>query len=246
MKNFTFLALIAIALTSCTNELKSDTKTYTKKTTLPCTDNCPKVEFKIPEYSNGEASDSINANIFKALREIVQFGEDQYKVNDYQALANAFVASYEEMQKEESEREFGWEATVTGKEIYRSDKLLNVELESYTFTGGAHGYGSKRSMLFDIETGKHVPNDKLFKDMNAFQTFAESKFRAKYKIPAPAPINSKGFMFEDEKFALPMNIFFTNSGLLLHYNPYEIASYAEGSLELLLPYTEVDKFLAVK
>lgn len=241
-----FLTLIALMFASCTKELKSDDKTYSAKTTVACTDNCPKVEFKLPEYRDAEAADSINANLLHVMKQIVQFGETPYKVNSYQSLANAFVSSFEEMQKEESEREFAWEATVTGKETYRSTQLLNVSLDFYTFTGGAHGYGGKRSLLFDGQTGKIIPNEKLFKDNEAFRKYAESVFRAKYKIPEPEPINSKGFMFEDEKFALPENIFYTTSGLILHYNPYEAAAYATGSLEIFIPWAKADPFLIVK
>lgn len=53
-------------------------------------------------------------------------------------------------------------------------------------------------------------------------------------------------MFEYEKFNLPQNIFYTDKGLLLYYNSYEAASYADGPKELLLPYVEVEEFLRLK
>jgi len=33
---------------------------------------------------------------------------------------------------------------------------------------------------------------------------------------------------------------------LLYYNTYEIASYADGPRDVMLPYSEVDKFLRIK
>ena len=74
----------------------------------------------------------------------------------------------------------------------------------------------------------------------------KKKFRAKYKIPASKPINATGLMFEDEKFQLPQNIFFTDKGLLLYYNSYEIASYADGPKELLFSYKEVNDYLLIQ
>ncbi|WP_326935009.1 RsiV family protein [Flavobacterium sp. PL11] len=59
-------------------------------------------------------------------------------------------------------------------------------------------------------------------------------------------MNSGGLMFENERFQLPQNIFFTDTGLLLYYNIYEIASYADGATEMLFPYTEVNEFLNLK
>jgi hypothetical protein len=123
---------------------------------------------------------------------------------------------------------------------------LNIEIKHYSYTGGAHGYQGLRSLIFDPETGKSIPNNNLFKDRNAFKAFAEKKFRAKYKIPENQPINATGFQFEDEKFELPQNIFYTDKGLLLYYNPYEAASYSDGPKELLLSYKDVNEYLAIK
>ena len=123
---------------------------------------------------------------------------------------------------------------------------MNIEINHYTFTGGAHGYQGLRSLLFDPNTGKSISNQQLFKNPNAFKAMAEKKFRAKYKIPENKSINSTGLMFEDEKFILPQNIFYTDKGLLLYYNSYEVASYADGPKELFLPYTEVNDYLLLK
>lgn len=50
-------------------------------------------------------------------------------------------------------------------------------------------------------------------------------------------------MFEGDQFQLPLNIFYTDKGLLLYYNRYEIAAYADGPKELLIPYEELKNFL---
>lgn len=246
MKNFAFLASFCLLLSGCGKELEFEMKTFAKKSTLPCAANCPRVDIKIPHYTKGKAADSINAKLFSVMKEIVYFGEEPYDATDYQSLAGAFIASYEKLQKEEPQERFGWEAQVSAREIYRSERIVNIELDHYTFTGGAHGYSGKRSLIFDMETGKHLSNHDLFKDVNAFRAFAEVKFRQKFKIPSSAPINSAGFMFEEEKFNLPETVFFTGKGLLLYYNTYEIASYAEGPRELLLPYAEINGFLAIE
>ena len=64
----------------------------------------------------------------------------------------------------------------------------------------------------------------LLKDADAFTVFAESAFRKQYGISSDAPINSTGFMFEDNQFQLPQNMGLTPQGMVLHYNPYEAAS----------------------
>ena len=158
----------------------------------------------------------------------------------------SFIDSYEKLQKEFPNDTFGWEAEVTGSVKYQSESVLNIEINHYTYTGGAHGYQGLRSLLFDPSTGKSISNKELFNDTDAFMAFAEKKFRAKYKIPADKSINATGLMFENEKFNLPQNIFYTDNGLLLYYNSYEAASYSDGPKELVLPYKEVNDYLLIK
>src|SRR5690606_11666613 len=65
-------------------------------------------------------------------------------------------------------------------------------------------------------------------------------------IPATESINSTGFMFENDVFYLPRNIGFTDDGLLLVYERYEVASYADGPIRLTFPYPEIGRFLKLK
>nr|WP_314896650.1 DUF4163 domain-containing protein [uncultured Flavobacterium sp.] len=247
MKHLLIYTLLLFSVARCSNELVFEDQSFQKKTTLPCKENCPKITVKIPVANAVPiVADSINKKVFSVLKEIIYFGEKPYTSTNYNGLLTSFIDSYEKLQKEFPNDKFGWEADIEGSIKYLSDSILNIEIKHYTYTGGAHGYQGLRSLLFDTNTGKFIPNTKLFKDKNAFKAFAEKKFRAKYKIPTNKSINSTGLMFEDEKFNLPQNIFYTDKGLLLYYNSYEAASYADGPKELLLSYKEVNDYLAIR
>jgi hypothetical protein len=114
------------------------------------------------------------------------------------------------------------------------------------FNGGAHGYEGDTSLLFDLKTGFSLKPEDLFTDVKSFTALAETKFREKFKIPANKSINSTGMLFEKSKFRLPNNIFYTKDGLLLYYNAYEAASYADGPKELLIPYSIANDYLKIK
>ncbi len=238
-----FLAMIMV-FTSCNNELTFEDQTFLKTTTIACEATCPEASVTIPFANNVPiVADSINKKVFSVTREIIYFGEKPYVSNDYDDLLASFIGSYEEMHKKFPKDTFGWEARIKGTVKYQSDAILNIAIDHYTFTGGAHGYQGLRSLLFDAKTGKFIANNKLFNDEKAFKKFAEKQFRIKYKIPENSPINATGLMFEDEVFQLPQNIFYTENGLLLYYNSYEAASYADGPKELLLSYEEVKSYL---
>lgn len=244
MKQYTFLVFLFLIFISSNKELSFKNETFKKKSTLPCKTDCPQITIDIPVAKNiPVVADSINKKILSILKEIVYFGENPSEAKDYNSLATSFIISYEEMHKKFPSETFGWEAKIKGNIEYQSDQILNIKLDHYTFTGGAHGYQGFRSLLFNPKTGKIIFSDQLFKNEKEFKAFAEKEFRNKYKIPAKANINVTGLMFEKDTFQLPQNIFYTDEGLLLYYNSYEAASYADGPKEILFPYDKISKYL---
>lgn len=247
MKQIFIFFVFVTLFSSCKNELTFSEKIYEKKTTLPCKQGCPEVVVKIPYAENLPiVADSINKKVFSVVKEIIYFGEKPDVSTDYDGVLTAFIKSYEDLQKENPNDVFGWEAKIEGIVKYQTDSILNIELKHYSFTGGAHGYQGIRSLIFNPSNGKIIKNESLFIDVNAFKIFAEKQFRLKFKIPENAPINATGFMFEEEKFQLPMNFLFIENGLLLHYNTYECASYAQGPQELLFTFEELKPYLKIK
>lgn len=244
MKHCTLLVFLFLIFTSCNKELSFEKETFEKESSIPCKSDCPKITIEIPIAKNGKiVADSINKKVFSVVKEIVYFGEDPVKANNYPVLAQSFIDSYEEMHKKFPAETFGWEGKIIGNVEFHTEEVLNIKLDHYTFTGGAHGYQGFRSLLFNSKTGKTIFNDQLFKNEKEFMAFAEKKFRQKYQIPTNANINATGLMFENDKFHLPQNIFYTEEGLLLYYNSYEAASYADGPKEILFPYAEVNEYL---
>lgn len=244
MKHYTLLAMVLLLFSGCTKELSLENETFVKESKIPCKSDCPKITIDVPVAKNiPMVADSINKKILLVLKEIVYLGEKPSEAKDYNSLTASFIASYEEMHKKFPSETFGWEAKIVGNVEHHSDEVLNIKIDHYTFTGGAHGYQGYRSLLFNPKTGKAISIDQLFKNAKEFKAFAEKEFRAKYKIPTKSNINATGLMFENDKFQLPQNIFFTDEGLLLYYNSYEAASYAEGPKEIFFPYEKVRKYL---
>lgn len=241
----TFCVAGTLLLTSCEKELSFKTETFEKKASISCQDSCPKVILKIPvAHDGGSVSDSINSRVFAVMKEIIYFGEKPYAATNYPDLASAFITSYEQLRRENPQDQFGWGGEVTGKVIHRSNNLIGIELDHYTFTGGNHGFAGKRSLLFEAETGKSLSNEDLFSDLEGFRKLAEQKFRQQFQIKEGMPISSDGFLFETGSFTLPEAVFVTKSGVLLFYNPYEIASYAMGPIQLQIPLSEAKPYLA--
>jgi hypothetical protein len=58
-----------------------------------------------------------------------------------------------------------------------------------------------------------------------------------------ASLLEHGFEFPRNKFKLNDNYGFTRDGIVFVFNSYEIASYAEGPTEIIIPYKKIRDWL---
>ena len=75
----------------------------------------------------------------------------------------------------------------------------------------------------------------IVNDMQEFTARAEAAFREAYNLEDNINYKDVGFDFLGNKFNLPANYAFLGDSIRLHYNSYEIASYAMGEFEITVP-----------
>lgn len=209
-------------------------------------EGCAKVDINIPKVLDNT---KVGRAIEKALQEEIIFlltFDEEIEVGTMEEAIVSFKKGYENLREIYPDENTLWEADIDGKISYEDKNVLTVHLDSYIFTGGAHGYKSIRFLNFDKKKGTELENWQLFKNTREFEKLAEEKFRAQEKIPEGQSINGTGLMFEKDSFYLPENIGFSEKGLELLYNQYEVASYADGPIELTIPYKDLKKHLAFK
>lgn len=206
---------------------------------------CPNIEINVPNaLDESPVAMAINRALKEEVISILSFSEGQDIDNVDKAIAS-FSNSYKEL-KSKFPDEVGWEAEINGEVVYEDANIVTVMVNSYSFTGGAHGYASTSFLNFDKRRGGELENRELFDDMEGFEKLAEAKFRIQEEIPEGKNINATGFMFEGDTFHLSQNIGYTKEGIQLIYNQYEVASYADGPIVLTLPYEEVNVYLKRK
>ena len=206
---------------------------------------CPNIEINVPNaLDESPVAMAINRALKEEVISILSFSEGQDIDNVDKAIAS-FSNSYKEL-KSKFPDEVGWEAEINGEVVYEDANIVTVMVNSYSFTGGAHGYASTSILNFDKRRGGELENRELFDDMEGFEKLAEAKFRIQEEIPEGKNINATGFMFEGDTFHLSQNIGYTKEGIQLIYNQYEVASYADGPIVLTLPYEEVNVYLKRK
>lgn len=244
MKTLKIALISVLLLTSCQKKegLTIETAHYDNGN-CPA---CPKITINVPHILDKEkVASTINNSIKEEVIYLLSFS-DEVEATSIEEAIKSFAGGFEELKRMYPEETTGWEAQIEAKVSYENKEVVTVDMDSYIFTGGAHGYSAKTFLNFDRQKGTEIENWQLLKDTLEFKKYAEEKFRAKEQIPPGESINSTGLMFENDSFHLPQNIGLTEKGLQLVYNQYEIASYADGPIELVLPYSEIVKYMTIK
>lgn len=126
-----------------------------------------------------------------------------------------------------------------GEIISKDEQLTSIRFEIYKYTGGAHGMHWTTFLNLSSKTGEELPIDSLIVDKKAFAASLEQALRKRYNMTNTDNWESFGFFINS--FQWPRNIGFANDSIEAVYNPYEIRSYADGTIKIALPRKVLDK-----
>lgn len=178
----------------------------------------------------------INSEINTVVMTALQVGEStSIASKTIEESIKLFNEEYTSFNKDFPESSMPWEAQIDGELLFESSKLISVSVTSYVNTGGAHGNTSITILNFDGQTGKRLKNTNLLKDIEGFKKVALSYLKTTMK--------EDDLLFEDDMFKLPENMGYTDDGVVLLYNTYEIAPYSTGIIEFTIPFEKIDSFL---
>ena len=108
------------------------------------------------------------------------------------------------------------------------------------YEGGAHGINQKLIMNFDNKTGKLLTLSDIF--VAGFEQNLNSLLLEKLMVKADVDnidkLHEKGYLYSMDMFA-PENFSIDEESITFVYNPYEIAPYDKGMIELTLDYDEL-------
>lgn len=249
MKNITLLGFLVLFFISCRKEQPLEIKgeSLTENELEICRDReCPEISVDYLEASGKSAvADSLN----KKIKDFIVFSlslEENPNMNlSITKAAEEFANSYFEDRTSFPDMTGSYSAIIRVRELYNSPDMISFEMYQYLYTGGAHGFGSTRFLNIDPKTGKEFLWHDLFSNDKEFTSFAEKRFRIEKNIHPEQSINEPGFWFENDTFNLPPSVGFTQDSIIFVYNQYDIASYAEGPIELKLSKEEARHFLKI-
>ncbi|MBR9921601.1 MAG: DUF3298 and DUF4163 domain-containing protein [Bacteroidetes bacterium] len=202
---------------------------------------CARVEVNLHMMKGQQdpASQKINTRLKEVTTEdIYEFTESEATSAEIGSAAQAFIEGYESFANDSPGYLTPWAIEVNSEVLKMNDKILSVSVDHYSYTGGAHPNYYTSMHLFDRSSGEEIEVASLIRNQEALLDLAENKFRTHHDLESGQELADVGFFF-DQGFSLPANMGFNEAGLLLIYNPYEVAPYALGMTQLLLSFEEI-------
>lgn len=117
--------------------------------------------------------------------------------------------------------------------------LVQFVAQSDVYTGGAHGMYTATYYVFDTKAKKRIYLSDVVLDMSNLESLAKAAYD---------DYNRTLGMYEDRKdeqvpLAEQHNFYFAPDGLVIVASPYELGAFAEGIIELKIPYQKLTNVL---
>ncbi len=213
------------------------------------TEPCIDIRLNYPKFSCAELSASgesvegedIKFNAMNSEVEAVVFSKmnisSDLTILNREELVSKLIFELKEFRRKYPSSSTGGYLQETDYKIsYSNSKYLCVTLDSYVYTGGAHGIDVKEYLNLDVKTGKRIDLNSLITDKAKFVQLAEQK--VKDELGMGNKDNWEDYSLRNS-FVLPKNIGLYCDGFLLTYNPYELRSFSEGKTEVRIRFDEL-------
>lgn len=208
----------------------------------PESQNCTHVKLAYPVLSGGEKEgrDKLNHEI----RDFAFRNMDDSIAKDGEGWAAAFFTEFKQFG---SQIPAAWDESRDIQVIANTPRVFSLSMEMEGYSGGAHPNTRTDYRSYDPKTGKRYELGEWFKKgyETPLQALGEKAFRKARHLSAEVDLNDAGFTF-DQGFQLNDNYAATPEGLVFYFNPYEIASYADGPTELVIPYSDLKDWILPK
>lgn len=239
LKKISFLICAFSIIFSCKKEVPL---TFEEQHIETSTQANIEINYPIAEGTSKVAT-LINETIENYLANEINLNEEPIKGLSLEGAIKDFDNEYKTFKEDFNDSTQQWEAQIESEINYESDHIICVTVNSYLDTGGAHGNSHVAFLNFNKKTGELLKQKDIIKDIDGFKSLAESYFQKATK-PLTEDQEIEDYFF-GEGFKLPENIGFNQEGVIVLYNVYEIASYAQGVTEFVIPYAEAKPFLKI-
>jgi len=126
--------------------------------------------------------------------------------------------------------------------LWNQAPLLSLGYFSFNFSGGAHGIYYTNVVSYDTRNGQPLRFADIFRPGSEakLSPLLDHAVRRTLRIKADEPLEETLFV---KTMPVTKNVYLTSGGAVFVYAPYEIASYAQGEIQVFVPLTQLRPLL---
>ena len=238
MKSIVPLFFIFIVFAACNTEFKPyETESSSIDNSFSAT-----IEVNYETFKGGSTAEAMNAVIKNTMISSISNSTDASESKSLEAALEAFDNEYISFISDFPDSNQQWELIIESEIVYQSEEIITVAINTYQDKGGAHGNDTITLLNFNPVNGSVLKPEDYILNMTGFKSTVETYFFKIVKNNSDFE-NAEDYFF-GEDFHLPNNMGFSEEGIILLYNVYEIASYAQGYTEFTIPYEEISPYLS--
>ena len=159
------------------------------------------------------------------------FGENVSKTRD-QMLSKYKTIWNDVKESLEKEPELGFSSNTWMMFVGQKEKLATFAIRYYSYTGGAHGLGGSEYLTIDMTTHKVL----TLSDIIEQKKLPEVKELLWSFYTDSGRIKDEEAFTKKTDFDVSKNFYLAHDGIHFIYHEYEIASYAAGEQDLVIPW----------
>jgi hypothetical protein len=206
-------------------------------------DNCPEIEVKYLRSNHSWIDETVNARINNLVVNSAPTESAAIKTKSSQADVTSAIDGFATSQFQDLPEDVSWAYNLMVKPDYLGhvNDFELFEINSYVFTGGAHGMPYSEYLTFDLSTKKQVTLDDMLLSGKKprFEALAYDAYKTWVKTVAD---DVSGYE-KSWPFMLSDNVTLTDTGINIRYQHYSIGPYAYGTPVLSIPYSKLDKVI---
>ncbi|RYU77889.1 DUF3298 and DUF4163 domain-containing protein [Hymenobacter persicinus] len=187
---------------------------------------------------HGDTLDSQPAPTLDALFR----AQGQLSSKDYRREANAALQQLPPNDAATFPAFLNYEDQRTTEVFWNQGGLLSFGVQFYGYGGGAHGNYNTSVVTLNARTGRALRYADIFRPgvKGALQELLGRYVRRSLAQPPGTPLEK--FLFV-KQMPVTHNVYLTSGGAVFVYGPYEIASYAQGEVQVYVPFRALQPLL---
>jgi len=251
------IVFLSFLMTACLSDEEGmiEFETFTVDKTVPLTSEkgspiCSvHMEMASATNVNGHKAEVINNTVMKRLLDIQDVSMKRAAENFAEEYTSSYIKNMLPLYNQDridSTRKAWYEYHYIIKtETRRGSKHTAAYLATVDyFEGGAHGINQLLTFNFLLKDGRHLQLSDIFASGYEPQLCKVLLLALQEKTGAKSlsELHEMGYLYSMDMFPSE-NFILDGEAITFIYNPYEIAPYAMGSTELVIPYSDLDTIL---